>query len=84
MVMRTEQMPLSGSDFLHWIAKRGITVLDFAYRLLARIGACFDRDEIRAAAESPLVDRGWRKGFGVGFCSVGEMREAVACDGCKP
>jgi len=28
VVMRTEEMPLAGSDFLHWIAKRGITVLD--------------------------------------------------------
>src|ERR1700677_3040404 len=28
VVMRTEDMPLAGSDFLRWIGERGITVLD--------------------------------------------------------
>ncbi len=28
VVMRTEEMPLAGSDFLEWIRQRGITVLD--------------------------------------------------------
>jgi amino acid adenylation domain-containing protein len=28
VVMRTEEMPLAGSDFLRWISQRGITVLD--------------------------------------------------------
>jgi len=28
LVMRTEEMPLAGADFLQWIGQRGITVLD--------------------------------------------------------